>query len=997
MTKRLGWLHISDIHFLSKKDWRDSDILKKLLEDLADIIDKGIQIDLIFCTGDIGFGQTSTEPLSEQYKTAKEFFEKIIKTCNLENDRFFLVPGNHDIDRTKILSSQTEFFRSDKRTATEINQLFRDGKEELTSAMKRLNQYRVFVTENYPHIKLCEKSIFSSNITINEVKIKIAGFNSAWNCADEADKNNIWLAGSAQLHEMELQSTLTNPDIKIAMMHHPLNWLREEEFIELRARFENNFDFLLHGHTHDQWVSTVQTPYHIVIASGAAAAHSNDEFGYNVIQITSDTSSVHLRRYYNTGNGWGAAIIPQRAKDGVWAINSPVAFSAAENVKPSIAASKKTNEPSDHISEVRKNKKTIFGLDRLLLQLSKTLQNHSIVAVFGLAGVGKTALIKELKTNEEWKLLKTINFTVNDESRTNDLFGALASHLGIFDERPQAPAADSARKISEVLRNLTTNVQPFFLHIERAHIWLSSGSWKKHAEPVGLLLEALTTAFPKSVIILETREKPLIFQNFEACGLPREALVEYFANPPGINRGWNITGAQRNYIFQRLGGGHGGGAHAYGLLLLAQLSSAKNMEPSDVLRLHSYDYSETLYQKLFRDLYENVLTTPERATLFACSLYRNGINYRHLNFIEDAVNAVGTVDSLTGRRLLHEDADWVYLHDLAAEQAHKLEENQENTEKLHSIIAELWIADLKGQRGVMEANVRRALEALYHLEKSGNIVRVTEVAPDLLRRRPDEALAALWRLEKRLAKEGKKESVCEILEYILKIVPDDADALRFLGEYRRKTYGLNDIEAINLFKKAIYYRPWSPHNWSNYGAASAYYGEPYLSSFLKEILQAPKDAIDDQVISVHANALQEAGRGPEGSVLRQNKISTGTSNAAIYGDEALWLQKEKKDLKGAIEVLQKAPHDPDGYVKAILAGMLQADNKGPEASLIRTKEIASGTKNPAFYADEALWLLNEKNSPALAIEILNKAKKIGCSNRVIRNIYIAAVAALQKI
>jgi len=94
MAKSLGWLHLSDLHFLSANDWRDSAVLRNLKSDISSKKREGLAIDLVFCTGDIGFGETSKEPLKDQYKIAKSFFDAVLDICELKPDRFFLVPGS---------------------------------------------------------------------------------------------------------------------------------------------------------------------------------------------------------------------------------------------------------------------------------------------------------------------------------------------------------------------------------------------------------------------------------------------------------------------------------------------------------------------------------------------------------------------------------------------------------------------------------------------------------------------------------------------------------------------------------------------------------------------------------------------------------------------------------------------------------------------------------------------------------------------------------------
>ena len=345
MNKTLGWLHLSDLHFLDKHDWQNSPVLEKLLKDITGLRSGGLQIDLVFCTGDIGFGETSSEPLEKQYADATGYFSEVLKICELPTERFFLVPGNHDIDRKQVLESQTEYFRSNARALDQINQNFRDRHDEIQRAMDRLSQYRQFVTDNYAHTVLDENINFGAWVEVNRVKVSIAGLNSAWTCADDKDKGQLWLAGEAQLNAckkaIQAKSDGHAADLRIGLIHHPLDWLNPDEAQLLRGRIENDFDFLLHGHAHDQWVKETATPYHIVIASGAATAETEAEFGYNLTQLKPGMAKIHLQRYDRKGDGWVKENIAGRADNGIWPIQPPASFAAQD---PEISAFTPTTE-----------------------------------------------------------------------------------------------------------------------------------------------------------------------------------------------------------------------------------------------------------------------------------------------------------------------------------------------------------------------------------------------------------------------------------------------------------------------------------------------------------------------------------------------------------------------------------------------------------------------------------------------------------------------------
>lgn len=167
MNTCFGWLHLSDLHFLDKHAWRDNRVLAELVKDITVCRAKGLRIDLVFCTGDIGFGATSNEPLSTQYADASAFFDEVLKACELPRDHLFMVPGNHDIDRKKVLESQTEWFRSEKRVLAKINQEFNDADGEIERAMERLSAYRDFAKEYLPHLDLDKNARSGSTCTIS--------------------------------------------------------------------------------------------------------------------------------------------------------------------------------------------------------------------------------------------------------------------------------------------------------------------------------------------------------------------------------------------------------------------------------------------------------------------------------------------------------------------------------------------------------------------------------------------------------------------------------------------------------------------------------------------------------------------------------------------------------------------------------------------------------------------------------------------------------------
>jgi calcineurin-like phosphoesterase family protein len=80
----------------------------------------------------------------------------------------------------------------------------------------------------------------------------------------------LWLAAEWQFNAA--QSKIESADIRIGLMHHPVDWLNPAERDVATRRISGHFHFWLHGHEHTAWV--VPTQGHVTIAAGAVGAET---------------------------------------------------------------------------------------------------------------------------------------------------------------------------------------------------------------------------------------------------------------------------------------------------------------------------------------------------------------------------------------------------------------------------------------------------------------------------------------------------------------------------------------------------------------------------------------------------------------------------------------------------------------------------------------------------------------------------------------------------
>lgn len=365
MKNQLTWLHISDIHFNRTTSWRDSTSISSLIEHLRTVFqqDPTLRPDLIICTGDLAYGEISASPLVDQYKEAEAFFNCLLEACGepnrpLPTERLFVVPGNHDVNRSKINSDSQKSLedkaKESPKHSEKINQQFDDKTIEFRDNFRRLEEYATFVSSYLPHQSDEEsRHRYARVVNIDGLKVGVAGFNSAWSCAGPDDDRKIWLAARWQFNRAS--DELQDSHIRIGFMHHPVDWLNETERDLATRRISTDFNFWLHGHSHNAWVDPGQNS--IKIAAGAVGAASSDEFGVNIVKLDLENCEGHVHLYNKRAGekDWVVAPVGGHAPTGVWKLNQIPLSTCKESSKR-----KPDREPSEYPgSELQKSQNEI--------------------------------------------------------------------------------------------------------------------------------------------------------------------------------------------------------------------------------------------------------------------------------------------------------------------------------------------------------------------------------------------------------------------------------------------------------------------------------------------------------------------------------------------------------------------------------------------------------------------------------------------------------------
>ena len=320
----ITWLHLSDLHFRQDRQakWDEDIVLRKLLEDVRERIEcDRLGPDFVVVTGDIAFGGAAKE-----YALASQFLDEVLDATGLGKDRLFVVPGNHDVDWS-LISRGAKGIASSLDSRKAINEVLASA-EDRRLLFRRFDQYRRFTrdyfagqrpfdSDQYFHVSQCDAG---------DHRIALLGLNSAWLCAGDEDQNHLALG------ERQVRSALgqaKDADLKIALMHHPFDWLLDCDRKDCEPLLTQNCDFVLHGHLHRSGVTSLATPDAdaMVIAAGACYETRESRNAYNVVHLDLDTGrgTIFLRRYSDDSGGfWTEDVMTYRnAKNGRYDFTLP--------------------------------------------------------------------------------------------------------------------------------------------------------------------------------------------------------------------------------------------------------------------------------------------------------------------------------------------------------------------------------------------------------------------------------------------------------------------------------------------------------------------------------------------------------------------------------------------------------------------------------------------------------------------------------------------------
>lgn len=569
-------LHLSDLHFFSNDDadtW-----YSQLADDLSSKDLACDHLDLVLLSGDIANVSTP-----EEYAVAETFVRKLKTGFNVEDHRWVIVPGNHDLSfdiSKEALNADTlhrlpryqdEYDETFDRLDPENDSVFWVCNRE--KYQKRFDYFRTFYQNvtgtEYPAAYENQGIIYA----IPEFRVLFLGLNSCWKLDHlRTCRSDIHMrALSHALDEIRQCHETVGDYVKFAVFHHPLAGapadcpLADVGFLERLAA--KGFCAAFHGHVHKLENSLFRydrSPHgrRVEIIGAGTFGVRPDRWTqgypnlYNYIQIKDKTMRVHTRCRYNEHGAWEpyARWRPDESTPPLPYYDVELPQSVSESPLPAGNDSDGGGEPIEPAADIEIE---FVNRDEDLREI-KSNTAAPYLLIDAPRGYGKTRLLIKFVEDSTQYLLLTIWKSENPSYTFGEIVETLSLHLDVcyeaerFDTQgPEDIASRIAQLIVEKMR--IQNIKESMLIIDDAEKIVNSsgksdlirflrslvaGIKQKYAKSIRLILSGSYILHLKHEnIILPLKEKPLNPFEYEAVYLTVQKFDEHIgANFHGVHQ-----------------------------------------------------------------------------------------------------------------------------------------------------------------------------------------------------------------------------------------------------------------------------------------------------------------------------------------------------------------------------------------------------------------------------------------------------------------------------
>ncbi|WP_211227160.1 metallophosphoesterase family protein [Saccharospirillum impatiens] len=283
------FVHVSDIHFGQERDDRvhiHNDVKQQLINDAREVVSgiAGGFASGVLVTGDIAHSGKKAE-----YEEAGKWLDDLAASIGVEIHCVQMVPGNHDLDRSKLSYSGgqiLDYIR--KGGATEYEKILSNSTDR-AALFARFEDYGQFsFGYNCP---LNDEGAYGTGMEVKLApgrSIRFIRLNSALLChGEERDEHPELMIGARQFTIPRTEGVEN-----VVLVHHPLHWYKDQG--EVKSYIRSRARVFISGHEHDPKVSVDRVEDGndlMMVAAGATVPFKSDAiftFTYNIIEFDWD-------------------------------------------------------------------------------------------------------------------------------------------------------------------------------------------------------------------------------------------------------------------------------------------------------------------------------------------------------------------------------------------------------------------------------------------------------------------------------------------------------------------------------------------------------------------------------------------------------------------------------------------------------------------------------------------------------------------------------------
>lgn len=284
MIDRIRWLHISDFHFVAagRDDFSQRLAMRAMLDNVTTHVTDQTPISFVLVTGDVAFsGQ------AEEYERAGASLSALARVAGVQPDRFFFVPGNHDIDRSRHRLAWVGA-RSEITSQPATDRLL-GNRDELSPLLERQAAFWSFArafTGEQQRTRTDDGLAYAAQLLIGELRLAILGMNSPWLSGGDAEEMKLVMGERQVINALELAQT-SSPHLQIALAHHPISWLQEWDQLTCNQRLLAGVHLYHRGHLHMTEVCLTSSPERPCLSIAAGSSHATRFYAnaYNLVDL----------------------------------------------------------------------------------------------------------------------------------------------------------------------------------------------------------------------------------------------------------------------------------------------------------------------------------------------------------------------------------------------------------------------------------------------------------------------------------------------------------------------------------------------------------------------------------------------------------------------------------------------------------------------------------------------------------------------------------------